>query len=99
MTSAPYQAVDTEATYARLVRLGDRAELPVCAFGSRQFWNQDPGATNTAVWYLRNYGALVVLPKDPLDPGQEYEVEVRGLFNGSEKSYRWRFRVAEGAAL
>ncbi len=71
----------------------------MCAFGSRQFWNQDPGATDTAVWYLRNYGALVVLPKDPLDPGQEYEVEVRGLFNGSEKSYRWRFRVAEGAAL
>ncbi|GAA6751969.1 CAP domain-containing protein [Thermus antranikianii] len=99
MTSAPYQAVDTEATYARLVRLGDGAELPVCAFGSRQFWNQDPGATNTAVRYLRNYGALVVLPKDPLDPDQEYEVEVRGLFNGSEKSYRWRFRVAEGAAL
>ena len=97
MTSAPSQAVETEVTYARLVRTQDGVEIPVCAFGSRQFWNQDPGATDTAVWYLRNYGVLVVLPKDPLDPGQEYEVEVRGLFNGSEKSYRWRFRVAENA--
>lgn len=94
MTSVPFQAVDTEATYARLVRTSDGAEVPVCALGSTQFWNQDPAATNVGIWVLRNYGMLVVVPKDPLDPGQEYEVEVKGLFNGKEKSYRWRFRVA-----
>jgi len=94
MTSVPFQAVDTEATYARLVRTSDGAEVPVCALGSTQFWNQDSVATNVGIWVLRNYGMLVVVPKDPLDPGQEYEVEVKGLFNGQEKSYRWRFRVA-----
>ena len=97
-TSAPRQAVDTEATYARLVRTRDGVELPVCALGSRQFWNADPGATNTAVWFLRNYGTIIVLPKDPLDPGEEYEVEVRGLFGGQERAYKWRFRVSQNPA-
>ena len=92
-TSVPFQAVDTEATYARVVRTRDGAELPVCALGSRQFWNADPVATDRAVWYLKNYGTLVVLPKDPLDFGEEYEVEIRGLLGGQAKEYRWRFRV------
>lgn len=93
-TSVPFQEVKTQATYARLVRTRDGAELPVCALGSEQFWNQDPVATERAKWYLSNYGTLIVVPKDPLDPREEYEVEVRGLFNGKEKDYRWRFRVA-----
>lgn len=99
MTSAPFRAVPTEAAYARLVRTRDGAEVPVCALGSRQFWNQDPVATDRARWYLENYGALIVLPKDPLDPGEEYEVEVKGLFNGQGKEYRWRFRVATNPLL
>lgn len=94
MTSVPGQAVETEVTYARLVRTTDGVEVPVCGLGSSQFWNQDPVATQRGVSYLAEYGMLIVLPKDPLDPGQEYEVEVKGLFNGQEKSYRWRFRVA-----
>ncbi|MFN4074186.1 MAG: hypothetical protein ACK4G4_12340, partial [Thermus sp.] len=97
MTSAPFRTVETEATFARLVRTSDGAEVPVCAMGSRQFWNQDPVATDRAVEYLRYYGMLLVIPKDPLDRGEEYEVEVRGLFNGSQKTYRWKFRIAEDA--
>ncbi|MDM7325474.1 MAG: hypothetical protein P3W93_010960 [Thermus sp.] len=95
MTSAPFSQVETEATYARLTRTRDGVVLPVCAFGSQQFWNGDQRATDTAGWILRNFGMLVLVPKDPLGAGEEYEVELKGLFGGQEKSYKWRFKVAQ----
>jgi len=94
VTSAPFQEVETEATYARLTRLSDGAELPVCAFGSRQFWNEDTAARNVGVWALKNYGAIFVVPKDPLQAGEAYEAEVRGVFGGENKTFTWRFRVS-----
>ncbi len=96
----PSSPVDTEVLEARLVRLSDGAENPVCAYGSLQYWEGRDEWRDRAVRGLRGYGALIVLPHQPLTPGAEYEAHVRARIGGQEREWRWRFTVAgEGSLL
>ncbi|MGC8967633.1 MAG: CAP domain-containing protein [Thermus sp.] len=85
---------DTRVLQARLVRLSDGRELPVCGYGSLQFWNQDAFERDWGKSILKGYSTVFVVPRYPLDPGEAYRAEVRAVFGGTEKSFTWSFRVA-----
>lgn len=86
---------DTRVLQAKLVRLSDGKELPVCGYGSLQFWNQDASASNKGKSTLKAYSAVFVIPRYPLDPGEAYRAEVQAVFGSTEKSFAWSFRVAQ----
>ena len=90
---------DTRVLQARLVRLSDGRELPVCGYGSLQFWNQDAFAKDWGKSILKGYSTVFVVPRYPLDPGEAYRAEVRAVFGGTEKAFTWSFRVAPQDAL
>ncbi len=85
---------DTRVLQARLVRLSDGQELPVCGYGSLQFWNRDTFAKDWGKSILKAYSTVFVVPRHPLDPGEAYRAEVRAVFGGAERSFAWSFRVA-----
>jgi hypothetical protein len=85
---------DTRVLQARLVRLSDGQELPVCGYGSLQFWNQDAFAKDWGKSILKGYSTVFVVPRYPLDPGEAYRAEVRAVFGNTEKTFTWSFRVA-----
>jgi len=85
---------DTRVLQARLVRLSDGQELPVCGYGSLQFWNLDAFAGDWGKRILRAYSTVFVVPRYPLDPGEAYRAEVRAVFGGAERTFTWSFRVA-----
>jgi len=68
--------------------------LPVCGYGSLQFWNQDAFARDWGKGILKGYSAVFVVPRYPLDPGEAYRAEVRAVFGSTEKTFTWSFRVA-----
>lgn len=90
---------DTRVLQAKLVRLSDERELPVCGYGSLQFWNQDAFARDWGKAILRGYSTVFVIPRPPLDPGEAYRAEVRAVFGSTEKSFTWSFRVASQDSL
>jgi hypothetical protein len=85
---------DTRVLQARLVRLSDGRELPVCGYGSLQFWNRDAFAKDWGKSILKSYSTVFVVPRYPLDPGEAYRAEARAVFGGTEKTFTWSFRVA-----
>jgi hypothetical protein len=40
-----------------------------CAYEARSYTNHDPSAQEYARWALRGSGAVVIVPRTPLDPG------------------------------
>jgi len=90
---------DTRVLQAKLVRLSDERELPVCGYGSLQFWNQDAFARDWGKSILKGYSTVLVVPRYPLDPGEAYRAEVQAVFGGTEKSFTWSFRVASQDGL
>ena len=85
---------DTRVLQARLVRLSNGQELPVCGYGSLQFWNQDAFARDWGKNILKGYSTVFVIPRYPLNPGEAYRAEVRAVFGSTEKTFTWSFRVA-----
>jgi len=85
---------DTRVLQARLVRLSDGRELPVCGYGSLQFWNQDAFTRDLGKSILKGYSTVFVIPYYPLDPGEAYRAEVRAAFGRTERTFTWSFRVA-----
>jgi hypothetical protein len=85
---------DTRVLQARLVRLSNGQELPVCGYGSLQFWNQDAFARDWGKNILKGYSTVFVVPRYPLNPGEAYRAEVRAVFGSTEKTFTWSFRVA-----
>ena len=90
---------DTRVRQAKLVRLSDGQELPVCGYGSLQFWNQDAFAKDWGKATLKGYSTVFVVPRHPLDPGEAYRAEVRAVFGNLEKEFTWTFRVASQEEL
>jgi hypothetical protein len=90
---------ETRVLQARLVRLADGQELPVCGYGSLQFWNQDAFARDWGKAILKGYSSVFVVPRYPLDPGEAYRAEVRAVFGGTERTFTWSFRVAPQDSL
>lgn len=94
---------ETTATEAQLTVDGTNVE--VCAFGSTQYVNtvDAPGsypdgikpAQDVARSILRGYGAVVVIPKEPLTAGKTYQARV--VINGQSKS--WSFKTAAPSGM
>ena len=95
----PTSPVDTEVLSARLVRLSDGAENPICAYGSLQYWEGRDFWRERAIRGLRGRGAVIALPHQPLTPGETYEAHLRVRLGGEEREFTWRFSVAEEAEL
>ncbi|GAA5336019.1 CAP domain-containing protein [Thermus hydrothermalis] len=93
ITVMTFAKMDTKVLEARLTRTSDGALNPVCAYGSRQYWENRESRREQAVNDLKAHGALVVIPHKPLTPGAEYEVYVRGQIGSATWEKTWRFRV------
>jgi uncharacterized protein YkwD len=61
-----------------------------CTFDATNYFNPDPGAQEWGRNILRNFGAVVIVPRSPLRKGASYQVSV--IVNG--KRYEWSFSVA-----
>ena len=95
----PSTPVDTEVLEARLMRLSDGAENPLCAFGSTQYWEPRDFWRERAIRGLKGWGAVIALPHDPLTPGAEYEAYLKVRLGNEVKEYTWRFSVAQESGL
>ena len=64
-------------------------QLESCAFDAVTYRNPDPGQQAAAVHSLHSFGAVVLIPRQPLQPGHTYRVTLN--INGSNDS--WTFSV------
>jgi hypothetical protein len=90
--------VDTEVLRARLVRLSDGKENPVCAYGSSQYWEEREYWRDAGKGLL-SWGSLIAIPHQALTPGEEYEVYIEALMGEERREWNWRFRVAPFSEL
>jgi FHA domain len=83
------------------IRLGDYAlqridpdgtavPIEACGFDSSTYINPDPAIEAAARATLNGFGAVVIVPKDPLEPGATYRVSL----TANNKKYQWQFGVA-----
>jgi len=89
----------TRVLEAHLTRASDNREVPVCAYGSEQYWAPSDQDRDLGVRILAGYSAVFVVPRDPLTPGDGYTATVRAVFGSTEKTFTWSFRVAPQNAL
>ena len=69
---------------------GAATEIDACGFDSSTYTNPDPAIQQAARDTLNAYGAVVVVPREPLIPGSRYGVSLTA--NGHP--YNWQFSVA-----
>ena len=72
-----------------LTRNGQAIES--CAFDAYSYSNSDPNAQEYGRWALRSSGAVVLIPRAPLEPGGQYSVSIAALGH----PYAWSFRVGD----
>jgi len=72
----------------------DGAELAACGFDANSYRNPVEDDRRRVVSGLRSQGAVVIVPRQPLEPGARYDALV--TVNGSD--YKWSFGVAAKAA-
>ncbi len=65
------------------------ARIEACAFDANSYVNPDPVAQTTGRAILRDFGAIVIVPRRPLSPGR-YLVSV-----AAPTRYSWSFSVVE----
>jgi hypothetical protein len=90
----PSAPVDTQVLDARLTRLSDGALNPLCAYGSLQYWEGRDFWYQGAQRTLRSEGAVIVLPHQPLTPGEAYEAYLKVRLGGEVREFTWSFSVA-----
>jgi hypothetical protein len=66
----------------------DSASIAACAFDANTYVNPDTGAQTAARAILSDFGAIVVVPRQPLSPGR-YVVAI-----SAGQRYTWSFSVA-----
>jgi len=93
------QPTPTKVLEARLTRVSDNGEVPVCAYGSEQYWAPSDQGGDLGNRLLAYDSAVFVVPRYPLDPGETYQAEVRAVFGSTEERFNWSFRVAPQDAL
>jgi len=77
------------------VRLGEFSlsrngvAVPSCAFDASSYKTRDPVALERVQKQLAHFGAIVMVPKDPLVPGATYAVNI----TASGQPYSWWFAV------
>jgi hypothetical protein len=69
------------------------AEVDTCAFDATSYANPDGVQQTRARRILHAYGAVVVIPKNPLEPGHQYTVTIVA----DSQPYTWSFSVASDA--
>jgi len=67
----------------------DGAVIDSCAFDARAYQNPDAGAQEYGRWALRSSGAVVLIPRAPLNPGKRYSVSI----TAHGQTYAWTVRV------
>lgn len=70
------------------------AELPHCKFDQTDYQNPDAGWRDLGRGILRMRSAIVIMPRDPLQPGAAYEIEV----DTGDVLYHWGFTAASAEA-
>ncbi len=65
--------------------------VPSCAYDARGYRNSIPNAQEYGRWALRNSGAVVLIPRAPLESGARYSVSITARGH----VYAWSFRVAQ----
>ncbi len=88
---APTQGDDVKVSSSSLSDGG--AQLETCAFDATSYANPDGYQQDRAREILHAYGAVIVIPKSPLQPGHEYQVSIVA----DSQPYNWSFAVAPGA--
>ncbi len=67
----------------------DGTEVAACGFDANSYANPDFAVQQTGRGVLRDYGAVVVIPREPLIAGSTYSVSI----TADGKPYTWSFKV------
>ena len=67
----------------------DGAVIDSCAFDAHGYQNPDAAAQEYGRWALRSSGAVVLIPRVPLNPGKRYSVSI----TAHGQVYGWTVRV------
>ncbi|HEY6300069.1 MAG TPA: CAP domain-containing protein [Candidatus Binatus sp.] len=81
--------VDTKLTAHSLTEDGKPIEH--CAFDAPSYQNPNAAAQKYGYWNLRDAGAVVIVPREPLKAGSRYAVSI----TADSKTYLWNFKVAD----
>src|SRR6266851_2059510 len=73
----------------RLNADGTRSAIEACGFDSRSYTNPDTAVKQLAREILKNYAAVVVIPRRPLAKGGKYEVSI----TADGRRYNWTFSI------
>ena len=84
--------VDTKLSAHSLTQDGKPIEY--CAFDAPSYRNENPTAQEYGRWNLRGSGAVVLVPRAPLQPGARYAVSI----TANDATYAWSFTVAQNQA-
>ncbi len=68
---------------------GTRSAIEACGFDSRGYTNPDAAVQQLAREILKNYAAVVVIPRRPLAQGGKYGVSI----TADGKTYSWTFSI------
>jgi len=71
----------------------DGAQVETCAYDATSYANPDGSQQSRSREVLHDYGAVVVIPKNPLEPGHQYTVSIVA----DSQPYTWSFSVAPNA--
>lgn len=81
--------VDAQLNSFSLTR-DDGDTIEACGFDANSYRNSDPDQRTRVIGDLRAQGAIVIVPRSPLDAGKRYDV--LATVNGHD--YKWSFTVA-----
>ncbi len=84
------RAGGSPATSSATSSIRPPANLEACGFDASSYNNPDPAAQQRAREILHAFGAVVIIPRAPLERGASYAVWM--MVNGQE--YKWSFATA-----
>jgi hypothetical protein len=79
----------TDFNVVRAINASLSTPVEACGFDSGDYVNPDPGAQERARHILVNLGAVVIVPRDPLTPG-DYKVTL----TANDRPYAWSFTIS-----
>ena len=57
----------------------DGKNLEHCVFDETNYYNPNSGTQTTGRWILNSRDAIIIMPKDPFEPGNTYSVSITSL--------------------
>ncbi len=81
--------VDAQLNSFSIMR-DDGTEIDACGFDANSYYNSDERERTSVINNLRNHGAIVIVPRHPLEAGTRYDV--LAMVNG--RDYKWSFAIA-----